>query len=114
MISYLFADLSIEYFLISCRITQTYDSGCCVYFYLAFNWINQKDPVTTFEHLETLAREEILKSGGSVSHHHGVGKIRSKFYTSQVSNFGSNLYRVVKQYIDPQNTFGVGNILCRL
>jgi len=29
--------------------------------------------------LEHAARDEILKSGGSLSHHHGVGKIRRDF-----------------------------------
>lgn len=109
-----FSELKIKHFLISCRITQTYDTGCCVYFYLAFNSADQEDPVHVFEELESLAREEILKCGGSVSHHHGIGKIRSKFYTSQVSEYGANLYRVVKRYVDPQNIFGIGNILSRL
>ena len=114
MMLFPFAELSIKHFLISCRVTQTYDTGCCVYFYLGFNWNNQKDPVTIFEHLETMAREEILKAGGSLSHHHGVGKIRSKFYKDQVSDFGVKLFSVVKQCVDPENIFGVGNILCRL
>lgn len=109
-----FTELSIKYFLVSCRVTQTYDSGCCVYFYLGFNWSNQKDPVAIFEHLETLAREEIFKCGGSISHHHGIGKIRSKFYTNQVSNYEADLFRAVKKFMDPDNIFGVANILCHL
>lgn len=106
--------MEIKYYFISCRVTQTYDTGCCIYFYLGFNWGNFEDPVAVFEHLETLARTEILKSGGSLSHHHGVGKIRSKFYVNQVSDMGAELYKVVKNYFDPQNIFGVGNILCHL
>lgn len=106
--------MQISHYFVSCRITQTYDTGCCVYFYLGFNWGSFEDPVAVFEHLEILARKEILKSGGSLSHHHGVGKIRSKFYESQVSPLGVQLYTVIKKFLDPQNIFGVGNLLCHL
>ena len=41
-------------------------------------WIFQ-DPVGLYVELEHLARQEILSSGGSLSHHHGVGKIRQAF-----------------------------------
>lgn len=67
-----------------------------------------------YERLEVMAREEILKSGGSLSHHHGVGKIRSKFYRAQVTDYGVDLYKAMKQFVDPQNIFGVGNLLCHI
>ena len=54
-----------------CRVTQAYDAGACVYFYLAFNYTGISDPLHTFEEIETAAREAILSSGGSLSHHHG-------------------------------------------
>lgn len=28
----------IKHYLISCRVTQTYDAGCCIYFYMGFNY----------------------------------------------------------------------------
>jgi alkyldihydroxyacetonephosphate synthase len=58
--------------LISCRVTQSYDSGACIYFYLAFNYRGlHQDPVHVFHQIENAAREEILANGGSISHHHG-------------------------------------------
>ena len=54
-----------------CRVTQAYDAGACVYFYLAFNYTGISDPLHTFEEMEISARDEILSSGGSLSHHHG-------------------------------------------
>lgn len=38
--------------LISCRVTQTYDAGACIYFYLAFNFLSLHDPVAVFEEIE--------------------------------------------------------------
>ncbi|PSN47945.1 Alkyldihydroxyacetonephosphate synthase [Blattella germanica] len=102
----------IKHYLMSCRVTQTYDVGSCVYFYFAFKWPGgDGDPLTTYERLEELAREEILASGGSLSHHHGVGKLRSKWYPSQVSKIGVELYRATKKQLDPKNIFANGNMV---
>ncbi|XP_076758899.1 alkyldihydroxyacetonephosphate synthase isoform X2 [Xylocopa sonorina] len=100
----------IERYFISCRVTQTYDAGCCVYFYMAFNYMNLPDPVETYETIEHVAREEILANGGSLSHHHGVGKLRSCFYADAVGEAGVSLYRAAKAHLDPHNIFATGNL----
>uniref|UniRef100_A0A674DUL8 Alkylglycerone-phosphate synthase n=1 Tax=Salmo trutta TaxID=8032 RepID=A0A674DUL8_SALTR len=38
--------------LTSCRVTQTYDAGACIYFYFAFNYRGLADPVHTYEQVE--------------------------------------------------------------
>ena len=100
----------IEKHFISCRITQTYDEGCCVYFYMAFNYSKLSDPVDTYETIEHAAREEILANGGSLSHHHGVGKMRACFYSDAVGEAGVSLYRAAKAHLDPHNIFAAGNL----
>ncbi|CAL8343210.1 unnamed protein product, partial [Boreogadus saida] len=62
----------------TCRVTQTYDAGACVYFYFAFNSRGLSDPVHVYEQVEHAARQEILANGGSLSHHHGgsIGAMR--------------------------------------
>ena len=92
-------------------MTQTYDAGACVYFYFGFNYVGHKNPVHTYEVIENNAREEILSSGGSLSHHHGVGKLRSRWYAQSVSTVGVNLYKATKQELDPNNIFAVGNLI---
>ncbi|KZC04648.1 Alkyldihydroxyacetonephosphate synthase, partial [Dufourea novaeangliae] len=100
----------IDHYFISCRVTQIYDAGCCIYFYMALNYINLSDPVETYETIEHAARQEILASGGSLSHHHGVGKLRSCFYSDAVGEVGVSLYRAAKAHLDPHNIFAAGNL----
>ncbi|KAG8257811.1 hypothetical protein J6590_040721 [Homalodisca vitripennis] len=102
--------LNIKHYLISCRVTQTYDAGCCIYFYFGFNWEGQLDPVATYEQIEERARDEIIACGGSISHHHGVGKMRRKWYPAQVSQLGVNLYDTFKRQLDPKNIFANGSL----
>lgn len=53
----------IEHVLISCRVTQTYDAGACVYFYFGFRYNANHDPVHVYEEIENKARDEVLASG---------------------------------------------------
>ncbi|XP_018404583.1 PREDICTED: alkyldihydroxyacetonephosphate synthase isoform X2 [Cyphomyrmex costatus] len=101
----------INKYFISCRVTQTYDAGCCVYFYLAISYSNMENPVETYEAIEHAAREEILANGGSLSHHHGIGKIRASFYPEAVGDAGVSLYRATKAHLDPHNIFAAGNMI---
>ncbi|CAG5125360.1 unnamed protein product, partial [Candidula unifasciata] len=96
---------------ITCRVTQTYDSGACVYFYFAFNYRGISNPVHIYEHIENCGREEILANGGSISHHHGVGKIRKRWLRKTVGDIGVGSMQAVKQYIDPHNIFGNNNLM---
>ncbi|GJQ82270.1 hypothetical protein Trydic_g19468 [Trypoxylus dichotomus] len=102
----------IDYYLSCCRVTQTYDAGCVIYFYFAFNYSKlREDPVTVYESIEEKARDEIIASGGSISHHHGVGKVRRKWYAKTVSNVGVALFNATKRELDPQNIFATGNMV---
>ncbi|XP_068631826.1 alkylglycerone-phosphate synthase [Battus philenor] len=95
---------------ISCRLTQTYDAGCCIYFYFAFNSSGCSDAVAVYEHIEEAARDEIIANGGSISHHHGVGKLRKKWYKQTVSEPGQRLLLSAKKALDPDNIFALGNM----
>jgi len=97
---------------VSCR--QTYDTGACVYFYFGFSWKGLKDPVGIFSRVEDEAREQILALGGSLSHHHGVGKIRQRWMERTVSATGLGVLRATKQYLDPDNMFACGNLYGQL
>ncbi|XP_064551908.1 alkyldihydroxyacetonephosphate synthase [Drosophila montana] len=102
---------NISHYTISARVTQTYDAGACIYFYFGFRYLNIPNPVEVFEAIEHSAREEILACGGSLSHHHGVGKIRSHWYRNAVTETGTSLYTAAKQHLDPRNIFAAGNLL---
>ncbi|MBN3278751.1 ADAS protein, partial [Polyodon spathula] len=97
--------------LSTCRVTQTYDAGACVYFYFAFNYRGLGDPIHVYDQIEHAAREEILANGGSLSHHHGVGKLRKHWLQETISDVGLGMLRSVKEYVDPNNIFGNRNLL---
>lgn len=52
-----------------------------------------------------------MKHGGSISHHHGVGKLRKKFLANSIGETGVNMLKGLKQTIDPSNIFATGNLI---
>jgi len=94
---------------ISCRVTQVYPTGAAIYFYFAYYFKGVDNPSEVFSEMEHAARDEVLKSGGSLSHHHGIGKIRRDFLPQVMSPGMMDWQRQIKKAVDPANVFGAGN-----
>ena len=95
--------------LCSARVTQLYADGACVYFYFLIDGSGLANASATFDEIEKLAREIILEYGGSVSHHHGVGKHRAGFLEEVGGEGVGGLVRAVKKGLDPNDVFGSKN-----
>ncbi len=94
---------------VCCRITQIYDDGVCVYFYFCMSMKGVSDPSNVFSCIERSARREIMMNGGTLSHHHGLGKLRSEFAPYFFSQGYVDALVSMKAAIDPMNTFGARN-----
>jgi len=94
---------------ISARVTQLYETGVCVYFYFAFYARGVEHASEVYAELERGAREEILRSGGSLSHHHGVGKLRQRFLPAIFSPTALAWREGLKRAVDPDDVFGCAN-----
>ena len=91
------------------RVTQTYHTGVCIYFTMAFSCIGLDDPEHTYHEIESALRQVILDHGGSLSHHHGVGKVRKAFLSQVHSANSMHVLRQAKHAMDPNNIFSAGN-----
>lgn len=91
------------------RITQVYRTGVAIYFYFGFYYKGISNPSALYVELENIAREEILRSGGSLSHHHGIGKIRQSFLPGIMSETALKWKQEIKNSLDPHDLFGTGN-----
>ena len=94
---------------VTSRITQVYRTGVAIYFYFGFYYKGVENPSEVYLELENIAREEILRCGGSLSHHHGIGKIREQYLPEIMSETALKWKREIKHGLDPQNVFGTGN-----
>ncbi|MDP6039041.1 MAG: FAD-binding oxidoreductase [Candidatus Latescibacteria bacterium] len=91
------------------RVTQTYHTGVCIYFTMGFWGQGFDNAVDVFHKIEHELRQGILDNGGSLSHHHGVGKLRRAFLPQIQSENSFEVLRQMKKAMDPNNIFAVGN-----
>ncbi|KFO22403.1 Alkyldihydroxyacetonephosphate synthase, peroxisomal [Fukomys damarensis] len=93
--------------LSTCRVTQTYDAGACIYFYFAFNYRGISDPLAVFEQTED--KNEGRKNTDIKNF--PLGKLRKQWLKESISNVGFGMLKSVKEYVDPSNIFGNRNLL---
>ena len=67
----------------------------------------------SYEIVEDAARDEVFKSGGAISHHHGVGKIRKGFIDRTLPRMAIDWQKAIKDSIDPKNIFAINNTIYR-
>jgi alkyldihydroxyacetonephosphate synthase len=94
---------------VTCRVTQLYETGVAIYFYFATYYKGVENPSEVYAEIERAARDEVLRCGGSLSHHHGIGKIRRVFLDRIQSPGTTEWGRQIKRAVDPTNVFGSGN-----
>jgi alkyldihydroxyacetonephosphate synthase len=48
--------------------------------------------VDIYEDIEHRSREVVMQYGGSISHHHGVGKLRKRFMEKSVTDINTQMH----------------------
>ena len=97
---------------LSYRVTQTYHTGVCIYFTMGFSGQGLDKADEIYHKIEHQLRQVILDNGGSLSHHHGIGKIRQSFLPQIQTQNSLEVMRKVKLAMDPKNIFAIGNGPC--
>jgi len=95
----------------SCRMTQLYDEGGVLYMYIAVSTVglSHKSGLEAFNRLEHAARSAVLKEGGCLSHHHGVGKHRASLLPATQSSAITVAMHGLKTAVDPENILAARN-----
>ncbi len=94
---------------LSWRVSQSYPAGVCIYFTMGFSGRGLDDPAATYQVIEQRLRSTILEQGGSLSHHHGVGKVRQGWIDQVHTPAAIAALRGMKAAVDPDDIFAVGN-----
>tara|TARA_B100001248_G_scaffold12558_1_gene8227 strand:+ start:953 stop:2710 length:1758 start_codon:yes stop_codon:yes gene_type:complete len=96
-------------YLFGSRLSKVYHSGACMYNTIAMSFKGIENPEEVFGEIEHELRATIIENGGSISHHHGVGKLRKDFISDMISEGSVQLVKDMKKSQDPTNVFGVSN-----
>ncbi|MEF2558934.1 FAD-binding oxidoreductase [Aurantimonas sp. C2-5-R2] len=91
------------------HFSHFYSTGGAIYFIFFVEGKNPDDTRQRYEEVWNLVMRRVLALGGSISHHHGIGAVRSPFLKEELGTAHDVLVRV-KRALDPENLMNPGKL----
>jgi alkyldihydroxyacetonephosphate synthase len=92
--------------VVLCHVSHVYPAGASLYFTVAC--AQTDDPVAQWLAAKSAASDAILAAGGSITHHHGVGRDHRDWYGRELGELGLGIVRAVKAQLDPTGIMNPG------
>ncbi|MFI6496416.1 FAD-binding oxidoreductase [Nonomuraea typhae] len=95
--------------LVMCHISHVYESGASLYFTVVT--AQKGDPLEQWERAKEAVSAAIVAAGGTISHHHGVGRDHRDAYAREIGPLGAEILRAVKERLDPAGIMNPGALV---
>ncbi|HET8819987.1 MAG TPA: FAD-binding oxidoreductase [Thermoleophilaceae bacterium] len=95
--------------LVMCHVSHLYPSGASLYF--TFLARQEEDALAQWRAAKTAASEAIVAGGGTITHHHAVGRDHRRWMRAEVGELGVELLRAAKERLDPAGIMNPGKLL---
>ncbi len=96
--------------LVLCHLSHAYADGASLYFTF-ISRARQGEEVEQWRQVKRAASEAIVAGGGTISHHHAVGRDHAPFMEAEVGKTGLEVLRAVKEQLDPAAIMNPGKLL---
>lgn len=96
--------------LVFCHLSHAYADGASLY----FTFISCARRGAEVEHWAAVKRaacEAIIAHGGTITHHHAVGRDHAPYMEAEVGETGLDVLRAVKERLDPTGIMNPGKLL---
>jgi alkyldihydroxyacetonephosphate synthase len=97
--------------VVLCHVSHVYPAGASLYF--TVGCARSADPVAQWRVAKAAASDAILTTGGSISHHHGIGTDHRPWYEKEVGELAISALRAVKEQLDPAGIMNPGVLIPR-
>jgi alkyldihydroxyacetonephosphate synthase len=95
--------------LVICHVSHLYPSGASLYF--TFLARQEEDALGQWRAAKTAASEAIVANGGTITHHHAVGRDHRPWITAEAGPLGVEVLRAAKARLDPAGIMNPGKLL---
>ncbi|HEX3461942.1 MAG TPA: FAD-binding oxidoreductase [Acidimicrobiales bacterium] len=96
--------------LVTCRFTHVYPDGPAPY-YSVFGPGRWGSQVSQWDEIKAAVSEAVLNSGGTITHHHSVGRDHRPWYDRQRPDPFANALRAAKASLDPSGILNPGVLI---
>ena len=96
--------------VVSCRFTHVYPDGPAPYFTF-LGRAKRGGEVDQWAELKELAGDALAKAGGTITHHHAVGRMHRPWYDKERPDLFAKSLRAVKRELDPAGLLNPGVLI---
>ena len=96
--------------LVMCHISHVYETGASLYFTVIARQ-REGDELGQWQALKQAASEAILAGGGTITHHHAIGRDHAAWMPREVGAGGLGALRALKAELDPVGIMNPGKLL---
>jgi alkyldihydroxyacetonephosphate synthase len=98
--------------LVMCHVSHLYETGASLYFtFLARQRENAE--LDQWQLVKRAAGDAIVGAGGTITHHHAVGRDHAAWMTAEIGEQGTAALRALKSQLDPTGIMNPGKLLTR-
>lgn len=96
--------------IVGCHISHIYASGASLYFtFLAA--ASHEQPESQWRAVKDAAGEAIVANGGTITHHHAVGRDHARWLEQEIGTGGVQALVALKRQLDPAGIMNPGKLL---
>jgi alkyldihydroxyacetonephosphate synthase len=96
--------------IVFCHLSHAYPDGASLYFTFVAR-AKDGEQVEQWRAAKRAASEAIVSSGGTITHHHAVGRDHRPFMETEVGRTGVEALRALKERLDPAGIMNPGKLL---
>ena len=95
--------------IVMCHISHVYPAGASLYFTVVAALTDA--PLPQWEGAKDAASRAILDAGGTITHHHAVGRDHRPYLEREIGPVGVTVLRAVKAALDPTGIMNPGALV---
>jgi alkyldihydroxyacetonephosphate synthase len=96
--------------LVGCHLSHLYPSGSSLYFTFLINGTDEHDAEAKYRQAWDQAAACCAGAGGTITHHHGVGRLKAPYLTQELGPEGVAMLDRIRTALDPAGIMNPGGL----
>ncbi len=96
--------------MVFCHLSHAYADGASLYFTF-ISRARHGAEIEQWRQVKKAACEAIVATGGTITHHHAVGRDHAPYMEAEVGRTGLDVLRAIKAQLDPAGIMNPGKLL---
>jgi alkyldihydroxyacetonephosphate synthase len=104
------AALSAHAQAVACHLSHLYPSGSSLYFTFLIGAADDREAETSYRAAWHAAAKSCTEAGGTITHHHGVGRLKAPFLAQDLGETGTAVLNTIRAALDPAGIMNPGGL----